>query len=110
EGILTRSADHKFLAFAGYGGVDLLQVSGTASRLDIKRGFVTVDNAGAVHTYLYKTDIKDGKLNPRGIVTDGTNNFWGCGNTYGTFYYNPADGHEPVRFSAFPNSRAAKII
>ncbi|MDB6021889.1 MAG: hypothetical protein JWQ04_1746 [Pedosphaera sp.] len=110
EGILTRSADHKLLAFAGYGGVDLLQVSGTASRLDIKRGFVTVDHSGAVHTYLYKTDIKDGKLNPRGVATDGTNNFWGCGNTFGTFYYNPTDGHEPARFGAFPNSRAVKII
>jgi hypothetical protein len=109
EGNLTRSADQKLLAFAGYGGVDLLQVSGTASRLDIKRGFATVDNAGNIHTYLYKTDMADAKVNPRGVVTDGTNNFWGCGNADGTLYYNPAE-HQPVRFSAFPNSRAIKII
>lgn len=109
EGNLTLSADHKLLAFAGYGGVDLLQVSGTASRLDIQRGFATVDNGGNVHTYLYKTDMSDAKVNPRGVATDGTNNFWGCGNADGTLYYNPAE-HQPVRFTAFPNSRAIKII
>src|SRR5215831_9784317 len=32
EGNLTRSMDRKLLAFAGYGGTDLLRVNGTASR------------------------------------------------------------------------------
>jgi hypothetical protein len=112
EGTLTRSADHKLLAFAGYGGVDLLQDPGTASRLDIQRGFCTVDGSGTVHTYLYKSDTTgaEAKVNPRGVASDGTNNFWACGNAFGTFYYNPSNGHGPVRFSAFPNSRAIKII
>ncbi len=110
EGILTRSVDHKLLVFAGYGGVDLLKTSGTASRLDIERGICTVDGAGSIHTLLYKTELKDAKLNPRGAATDGTNNFWGCGNTFGTFYYHPDGGQEPVRFGAFPNSRAIKIV
>ncbi len=109
EGVLTRSADQKLLAFAGYGGVDLLQVSGTASRLDIQRGFVTVDRVGTIHPFLYKTDMTDAKVNPRGVVADGTNNFWGCGNADGTFYYNSTD-RQPIRFSLFPNSRAIKII
>jgi hypothetical protein len=110
EGILTRSADHRLLAFAGYGGVDLLQRSGTVSRLDIQRGICTVDRSGTLHTYLYKSDMPEAKVNPRGVTTDGTNNFWGCGNAYGTFYFNPYDRKEPIRFSAFPNSRAIKII
>jgi hypothetical protein len=110
EGTLTRSADHKLLAFAGYGGVDLLQVAGTASRLDLQRGFCTVDSLGTIHTFLYKNDMPDAKVNPRGVATDGENNFWGCGNSYGTFYYNPSVSREPVRFSAFPNSRAIRII
>jgi hypothetical protein len=110
EGILTRSADHKLLAFAGYGGVDLLQVSGTASKLGIKRGICTVDSSGVVHSFLYKSDTTDAKVNPRGAVTDGTNSFWGCGNANGTFYYDSSTHREPVRFTALPNSRAIKIV
>ena len=110
EGILTRSADHKLLAFAGYGGIGLLQLSGTVSRLDIQRGICTVDRSGALHTHLYKSDMPEAKVNPRGVATDGTNSFWGCGNAYGTFYFHPSDHKEPIRFSALPNSRAIKII
>jgi hypothetical protein len=110
EGNLARSADRKLLAFAGYGGVDLLQINGTAARLDIQRGICTVDRSGVIHTYLYKHDTTQTKVNPRGAVTDGTNHFWGCGNARGTFYYNPSELREPVRFAAFPNSRAIKII
>jgi hypothetical protein len=110
EGILTRSADQKCLAFAGYGGLDLLHINGTASRLDIQRGICTVDRSGTIHTLLYKHNLTEEKINPRGVVTDGTNSFWGCGNAHGTYYYNPSNLHEPVWFTAFPNSRAIKII
>jgi len=110
EGILTRSADHKLLAFAGYGGANLLQQKGTPSLLDLKRGFCTVDATGAIHTFLYRAVSTDEKVNPRGIATDGTNNFWGCGNARGTFYCNPSTTPQPVAFEALPNSRAVKII
>jgi hypothetical protein len=109
EGILTRSADGRFLAFAGYGGVSLLQSNGTPSLLEIERGFCTVDAAGSIHTMVYGKQ-GDKKMNPRGVVTDGTGNFWGCGNSLGTVYYNPADAREPVEFEAIPNSRDIKII
>ena len=68
EGVLTRSVDHKLLAFAGYGGVDLLQVSGTVSRLDIKRGFSTVGRSGTVHTFLYRSEVPTEKVNARGVT------------------------------------------
>jgi hypothetical protein len=110
EGNLTRSSDHKLLTFAGYGGMDLLKVNGTASRLSIPRGFATVDPAGTVHTFLYKSDVPDAKVNPRGVVTDGKDNFWGCGNAYGTFYYNPSAGRQLARFKSFPSSRDVNII
>jgi len=110
EGTLTRSSDHKLLAFAGYGGVELLKMNGTASRLDIQRGFCTVNSVGAVHTLLYKSELLTAKINPRGVATDGTSNFWACGNASGTFYYNSSDPHGPVRFTSFQNSRAIKII
>ena len=110
EGLLTRSADHKSLVFAGYGGVSLLQIPGTPSLLDIQRGFCTVDASGKVHTFLYQAPDTDGKMNPRGAATDGTNNFWGCGNAGATLYYNPAAGGWPSEFISVPNTRAMKII
>ena len=108
--MLTRSANHRVLAFAGYGGVDLLEDSGTPSLLDIQRGFCTVDAAGAIHTFLYLPHNPTEKVNPRGVATDGNNNFWGCGNAGGTLYYNPTDGKGTLQFEPFQNSRAAKII
>ena len=111
EGILARSADHRLLAIAGYGGVNLLQVPGTPSMLtDLGRGFCTVDATGATHTTIYTTPATDEKLNPRGAVTDGTNNFWGCGNAFGTIYCNTASPAERTEFAAVPNSRAIRII
>ena len=110
EGLLTRSADRRLLAFAGYGGVNLLEKPGTPSLLDIQRGFCTVDAAGAVHTFLYSAHDASEKVNPRGVATDGTNHFWGCGNAGGTLYYDPAAGKGTMQFQPFQNSRAAKII
>jgi hypothetical protein len=110
EGELTLSPDKKLLCFGGYGGVDLLQVNGTASRLDIQRGICTVDATGAVHTYLYKLAMKGAKANPRGVVTDGAGNFWGCGNANGAYFFNPTAGTDPVRFTGMPSSRAIEII
>ena len=103
EGVLTRSADHRLLAVAGYGGVNLLATNGTPSLLDIARVFCTVDAAGKVHTMIYRKTSGVEKMNPRGVVTDGTNNFWGCGNAMGTIYYQPGGSGEPVAFAGAPN-------
>jgi hypothetical protein len=110
EGVLSRSADRRLLAFAGYGGVNLLEKPGTPSLLEIQRGICTVDATGSIHTCLYRLEDLTEKMNPRGAVTDGTNNFWGCGNAGATFYLNPAGGNEKVDFDSVPNTRAMKII
>jgi hypothetical protein len=110
EGNLTRSADHKLLAFAGYGGVNLLESNGTPSLLGIKRAVCTVDAAGKVNTMIYRGLNVAEKMNPRGVVTDGTNNFWGCGNAFGTVFYDPASPAGVVEITAMPSSRAVKII
>jgi hypothetical protein len=110
EGNLTRSADHKLLGFAGYSGANLLQFKGAPSLLDIKRAFCTVDADGTVHTTAYKGLSGVEKMNPRGVATDGTNNFWGCGNAFGTVYYSPGASSQPVEFKAMPSSRSIKII
>lgn len=110
EGNLARSADHTLLTFAGYGGVGLLQTGGTPSTLEIPRGGCAIDAFGKVKTFLWAGPSKDTKANPRGLVSDGKNSFWGCGNAMGAMYYDATDKHVPVRFSAMPNSRAVKII
>jgi hypothetical protein len=110
EGLLTRSPDHSMLAFAGYGGVTLLQSNGTPSQLGIRRGGCTIDASGTVHSFLLPDAPATGKMNPRGLATDGNNNFWASGNANGTLFYNPATAPDPVRFSALPNSRAVRIF
>jgi hypothetical protein len=109
EGILARSANHHLLTVAGYGGVNLLQSNGTPSVLNVGRAFCTVDSTGAIHTTIYQNLGQNEKMNPRGVVTDGTNNFWGCGNAYGTVFWNPSSG-KPTVFNSIPNSRAIRII
>ena len=110
EGMLSRSQDGQLLSFAGYGGVDLLQQSGTPSLLDIGRAFCTVDAAGHTHTIVYENYAGTAKMNPRGAVTDGANHFWSCGNASGTAYYDAGSSGGPVIFAAVPDSRQVKII
>jgi hypothetical protein len=109
EGMLSLSADGKLLAFAGYGGVDLLKQSGTPSRLDIGRAFCTADAAGHTRTKVYEQYGGTEKMNPRGAVTDGANHFWSCGDASGTAYYD-AGGDSLVAFTGVPDSRQVKII
>jgi hypothetical protein len=110
EGMLNRSSDGKLLSFAGYGGVNLLQESGTPSTLDIGRAFCTVDAAAKTHTIIYDQYSGAAKMNPRGVVTDGANHFWSCGNSGGTAYYDADNAKSLVIFSAVPDSRQVKII
>jgi hypothetical protein len=109
EGMLSRSADGKLLTFAGYGGVNLLEKSGTPSLLDIGRGLCTVDAAGKTHAVIFENYTGAEKMNPRGAVSDGANHFWTCGNASATAYYR-SDSKEFVPFSNVPNSRQVKII
>lgn len=109
EGMLSLSADGKLLSFAGYGGVNLLQMPGTPSRLDIGRAFCTVDAAGKTHTVIFDQYSGPAKMNPRGVVTDGANHFWSCGNASGTAYYDAGAG-KLTAFDAIPDSRQVKIV
>jgi hypothetical protein len=109
EGILSRSADHRLLVFAGYGGVNLLEDPGTPSLLDIQRGFCTVEAAGVIHARLYKTAESEQKINPRGATSEDGKSFWGCGNAGATLYF-VAGGKTPMEFESVQNTRAMKII
>ena len=109
EGMLSRSADGKLLTVAGYGGVNLLQESGTPSLLDIGRAMCTVDANGKTHTMIYEQYGGTAKMNPRGATTDGANHFWTCGNASGTAFYDAGTGTFKA-FGAIPDSRQVKII
>ena len=109
EGMLSRSGDGKLLTFAGYGGVNLLEKSGTPSLLDIGRGLCAVDASGKTHAVIFENYTGAEKMNPRGAVTDGDSHFWICGNASATAYYR-TDSKEFVSFNRVPNSRQVKII
>jgi hypothetical protein len=109
EGMLSLSSDGKLLAFAGYGGENLLQQPGTPSRLDIGRAFCTVDGAGKSASKIYEQYDGTEKMNPRGAVTDGANHFWSCGDASGTAYYD-AGADALVDFADVPDSRQVKIV
>ena len=113
EGNLTRSADRTVLAFSGYSGNILSLSPGTApSNLAYDRGICVIDNAGNNHL-AYRGGawygISTGKTNPRGVVTDGTNQFWGCGNGYGSIYYNANTAADPVQFQNIALTSAVKV-
>ena len=120
EGNLTLSADRTTLAFGGYCG-DICSIFPTAlptpplapSNLNYDRGIGTVDAFGNyVNVYRGPSwyGIAQGKTNPRGVVTDGSGNFWGCGNGYGSLYYNANTGESPIQVQNLVLTSCSKII
>ncbi len=110
EGGLARSADHCLLTLTGYCG-DILSSPGTPSRLPYERGICVVEPSGATRL-AYRGNkwygLYGDKTNPRGVVSDGTNNFWGCGNEFGTLFFNAGPGI--VRLRGVPSTRQIKFI
>ena len=110
---MGRSADRSILTYSAYTG-DILSIPGTPSSEPYHR-IISVIDAFGNNTAAYIGDnwygIATGKTNPRGVVSDGTNNFWGSGNNGGTLYYNPgANDGQPVEIQDFTPTRAVKII
>jgi hypothetical protein len=110
EGNLTRSADRRLLVLAGYAGVDLLQHKGVPSQLSIPRGVGTLGAAAGSFKLVFQSTNWYQASNPRGVATDGAGNFWGCGSTYGTLFYNAQTTPQPLEFRTLLNTRAIKII
>ena len=116
EGSLTRSGDCSVLAVTGYAG-DLLSITTgqqtAPSNLSYDRGFGTVDAFGN-YTGIYRGGgwygIATGKTNPRGVATDGAGNFWGCGNGYGSLYFNASTAPNPIQFQNIALTSCSKVI
>lgn len=91
---LTRSADRRYLAVTGYCG-PLNSIPGTPSSATnaanpegYPRGFGLIDaytnfNLTFASTEWYGMPPGVTQDNPRGIATDGSNDFWGCGTVAG---------------------------
>ena len=110
---MARSADNSILTYSAYTG-DIGSIPGTPSSLPYHRILSAIDAFTNNQAVLVRDDwygIATGKTNPRGVVSDGTNSFWGSGNNGGTLFYNPAqnDG-APVEIQNFTPTRAVKII
>ncbi len=99
EGSLTRSTDGKYLTFAGYNttaGIPYASsLPATAATL-VPRGVGQVNQAGSYNLVTTTTTAWGGTSstagNPRSVISDGANNYWGVGTssssgTRGTLYY-----------------------
>ena len=123
---ITRSADRQYIAVTGYHG-DLTNVTVTPSGAsDCTRGFGIIDaytNFDVVYQSQEWFGLQPGitQNNPRGIATDGTNDFWGCGTVAGTqtggfsesgtLFYNPSVSGDPETVQSIVNSAySMKII
>lgn len=116
EGNMTLSDDRSVLTFAGYQG-DILSITTggqtAPSNLSYDRGIGTVDAFGN-YSNPYRGGgwygISTGKTNPRGVATDGQGNFWGCGNGYGSLYFNAINAPEPIQFQNIALTSCSKVI
>ena len=116
EGVLTLAGDRSVLAFAAYQG-DILSIatgqSTAPSNLSYDRGIGTVDAFGS-YSNVYRGGgwygIATGKTNPRGVATDGAGGFWGCGNGYGSLYYDANTGSDPIQFQNIALTSCTKVI
>ena len=116
EGNLTLSGDKSALAFTAYQG-DILSIATglptAPSNLNYDRGIGTVDAFGS-YVNIYRGGawygVATGKTNPRGVATDGAGQFWGCGNGYGSMYYNAGTGFDPIQFQNIALTSCAKVV
>ena len=116
EGNLSLAGDRSVLALTGYAG-DILSITTgqqtAPSNLSYDRGIGTVDAFGN-YVNIYRGGgwygIATGKTNPRGVATDGAGNFWGCGNGYGSLFFNASSAPNPIQFQNIALTSCSKVI
>lgn len=116
EGSVTLAGDRSALAVTGYAG-DILSITTgqqtAPSNLSYDRGIGSI-NAFGQYSSVYRGGgwygIATGKTNPRGVATDGAGSFWGCGNGYGSLYFNGVNAPDPIQFQNIALTSASKVI
>ncbi|MGZ5505071.1 MAG: beta strand repeat-containing protein [Limisphaerales bacterium] len=106
---LTRTPDKNSMVFGGYHtaapfSTSLFNSSATA----VPRGVGVIDGAGQFTLAVTDTTAYSGTYF-RGAAFDGTNNFWGAGNTGGTYYFGLSQPATNIQ-SSFPNLRSTDIF
>ena len=115
EGYMTLADDRSVLTFAGYAG-DILSVTTggqtAPSNLSYDRAVATVDaftNLTTVYRGTKWYGTATGKTNPRGVGTDGAGHFWGCGNGYGSIYYDATTADDPIQFQSIALTSCSRV-
>jgi hypothetical protein len=115
EGYMTLADDRSVLTFAGYAG-DILSITTggqtAPSNLSYDRAVATVDaftNVATVYRGTKWYGTATGKTNPRGVATDGAGKFWGCGNGYGSIFYDAMTSDDPIQFQNIALTSAARV-
>lgn len=106
---LTRTPDNHYMVFGGYNTTPPFSTSlfnSTASA--VPRGVGLIDGAGQFTMGVTDTTAFSGTYF-RGAVSDGTNNFWGAGNTGGTYYFGLSQPAANIQ-SSYPNLRSTDIF
>jgi hypothetical protein len=107
---MTRSADGRFLAVAGYNtnlGALTKSLSSTAST-NVPRAVATIDGVGNYILAASTTNAFSAQ-NIRAGATDGSNNFWGAGASDGTWYFGNTAAPGPVQ-TAIANCRVINVV
>ena len=114
EGSLTRSTDGRYLTFAGYNTGPYATSLPNTSASVVPRAVGQVNAAGSYNLVTTTTTAYGGSSgtagNPRSVITDGANNYWGVGtaNTTsgrGTYYYGTASGVNMIE-----NTKSPRVI
>ena len=110
EGLLTRSADGRYLMFTGYKAAVGAANVGTSSSSTTPRTVARVDNSGSTDTSTALTDLSTGS-NPRTVASvDGTA-FWAGGGAGGVRYAAlGATTSTQIESPAFGNTRQFNIF
>jgi hypothetical protein len=106
---LTRTPDKHYMVFGGYHttapySTSLFNSASTA----VPRGVGIIDGGGQFTLAITDTTAFSGTYF-RGAAFDGTNNFWGAGNTGGTYYFGSSQPAGVIQ-GDFPNLRSTDIF
>jgi hypothetical protein len=110
EGFMTRSADGRFLAIAGYHanrGVLTSSLSSSTSAA-VPRAIGAVDATGAYALAISSKTLYS-EANLRSGATDGGGNFWGAGSTNGICYFGATAPAAAIE-NSIPNCRVINIV
>lgn len=107
---LTRSADGRLMVIAGYNtSLGFGSSLAAASSSDVPRGVGIIDSAGHYTLAVSSTAAIYSQAAFRACVADGTNNYWGCANKGGIYYFGFDDPEASVA-SVVSNVRSFAVF